>query len=109
HREDAVHHDQSSFPAAVVHEAAQVGSIVVRELLRDAEGEPRAVDDAGVVLFVEIDDVTPLDEARNGPQIDLETGRKRDCSFLSHETGELFLELDVDTERPVQEPASRAT
>ena len=58
------------------------------ELPDVAEGEPRAIDDAGVVLLVEVDRVSLGDQAGDGAEIHLESGRERDGGLLAHELGQ---------------------
>ncbi len=71
------------------------------ELAHVAEGEARAVDDAGVILLVEIDPVALADQAGNGSQIHLEARGKGHGGFLPHERGQALLELDVEVQRAV--------
>ena len=90
-------------------EAAQVVRIVVLELLDlGADGEARAVVDAGVVLPVEVDRVALAREGRQDAEVDLEARRKRHAGRLFHEDGEALFQLDVDVERAVQEAAAGA-
>ena len=79
------------------------------ELADVAQPQPGAVDDAGVVLLVQVDHVAPLDQAGDRAQIDLEAGGEGDGRRLAHEVGELFFQLFVDDQRAVEEPAPAAT
>ena len=92
----------------VLHLAAQIVDVVVAELADVAEGEPRAVDDAGVVLLVEVDRVALADEAGDHAEVHLEAGGEDERGVLSHELGQPLLELDVEVERAVQEAAAGA-
>ena len=65
-----------------------------------AEGQPRAVDDARVVLLVEVDDVAVADEARDRAEVDLEAGGEGDGRLLPHEVREPLLELAVRSSVP---------
>ena len=95
-------------PRVVAHLTLQVGGVVVAELAHLAEGEPRAVEDAGMVLLVEVDIIALADQTRDGAQVHLEAGGEDDRGFLSHELGQAALQLHVQIERSVEEPAAGA-
>ena len=86
----------------------KVRCVVVLELPDVAEREARAVDDARVVLLVEIDDVALADETGDRAQVHLEAGGEGDGRVLAHEVGEPLLEPHVDIEGAVQEPRAGA-
>ena len=92
-----------------LHLAAQVRGIVVLESLDVPERQPGPVDDAGVVLLVQVDGVPLAHETGDGAQVHLEAGRERDGGLLTHELGQPLFELHVEVERSVQEAAARAT
>jgi hypothetical protein len=98
----------NSRAGVVLHLAPQVGHVVVAELADLAEGEPRSVDDAGMVLLVEVDGVSLSDQAGDRAQVDLESGGEHDGRVLADELRQAPLELDVQVERPIQEAAAGA-
>jgi hypothetical protein len=61
-----------------------------------------------VVEFVEKDDVATTHEPRNQTQVRLVSGREREARFLAEEHRQFALELLVQFQRSVQEPAARA-
>ena len=93
HGEHAVHHHQPPAGAPIGgHEAPQLGRIVVGKLADLRKGEAGAVDDAGVVLLVEIDGVTAIEQAGDGAQVHLEPGGEGHRRRLADEPRQLLLE-----------------
>ena len=109
HRVDAVHDDHRALARAVpLHPALEVGQVAVVEALGLAVGHLGAVDDRGVVELVEVDDVAPADQPGDEAEVGGIAGREDEAGFLAQELGEGALELLVEVERAVQEPAAGA-
>ncbi len=72
------------------------------------ERQARAVDDAGVVLLVEIHGVPAVKQAGDYAQIDLEPGGEGDGRRLADELGQLRLEGLVQVQGAVQKATARA-
>ena len=85
---------------------AQVRRVAVLELLDVPEGQPRAVDDAGVVLLVEIRDVASAEQGRDRAEVDLKPGAVKENGLLPHQPRQFLLQLQVNVERAVQEARS---
>ena len=109
HRVHAVHHDHGAASGAVpLQPALEVGQVAVVEALGLAVGELGAVDDRGVVQLVEVDDLAPADQTGDQAEVGRVAGRKDEAGFLAEEFGQRRLELLVEVERAVQEPAAGA-
>src|ERR1039457_5474165 len=92
-----------------IEKAPQGRRIVVLELLDlGADGEARAVVNAGVVLAVEVDRIALARERGQNAAVDHEARRERHAGRLFHENGEPLCQFDADAERSLQEAAAGA-
>ena len=108
HGEDAV---DGQDPARLVLVAVQHPDEVVRVVVLElpdvrSDGQAGAVVDAGVVLPVEVDGVALRREGPEDAEVREEPRGEGDAGGLPHEGRQPLLELDVDVQGPVQEPAS---
>ena len=96
-------------PGAVpLHPALEVGEVAVVEALGLAVGHLGAVHDRGVVQLVEVDHLAAADQAGDQAEVGGVAGGEDEAGFLAQELGQGALELLVQVERSVQEPAAGA-
>ena len=109
HGVHAVHHDHRALAGAVpLHPALEVGQVAVVEALGLAVGHLGAVHDRGVVELVEIDHLAPADQPGDEAEVGRVAGGEDQAGFLAQELGQGALELLVQVQRAVQEPAAGA-
>ena len=109
HRVDAVHHDHRALARAVpLHPALEVAEVAVVEPLGLAIGHLGAVDDRGVVELVQVDHLAAAHQARDQAEVGRVAGGEDEAGFLAQELGQGALELLVEVEGAVQEPAAGA-
>ena len=108
HRVHAVHHDHRALARAVpLHAALEVGEVAMVEALGFAVGHLGPVDDRGMVELVQIDHFAAADEPGDEAEVGRVAGGEDQTGFLAQEFGQRVLELLVEVQRPVQEPAAR--
>ena len=87
---------------------SRLAEVAVVEALGLAVGHLGAVDDRGVVQLVEVDHLAAADEPGDQAEVGGVAGREDEAGFLAQELGQGVLELLVQVERAVQEPAAGA-
>ena len=97
-----------AFRSAVMRRRSSVASLWANLRMR-AKDRRAPVDDAGVVLLVEIDRVAAIEQAGDGAEVHLEARREGDRRRLADEPRQLLLQRLVQGEGPVQQPAPRAS
>ncbi len=83
----------------VFNHPAQVVGVAVRVAQDAGPGKPAAVDDAGMVELVRVDDVVLADQRRDGPQVGVESGLESDRRLDALELRHAALELEVQAQR----------
>src|SRR5690606_11608113 len=82
--------------------------VAMRKAVHGAEREARTIDDAGVIQFVGEEVVVTADERRDDAEVGLVAGAEYERCLLIDELRESFLELLVQIQCAVQEPAAGA-
>ena len=91
HAEDAVDDDQFPLVFGLLEDPFQILHVVVAIFLHLSEGEAAAVNDAGMIVFVDDGHIISTQQGGDGSQIGLIAGGKDEGRFLSEETGQFRL------------------
>src|SRR5690606_9456566 len=100
-----VDHDHGALAGGVaLQQSVEPFEVAVIEPLCLAVREPGAIDDAGVIQLVEVDSLTPADQAGDHAQVGPIAGGEDQGALLAEELGEGGLKLLVEVEGAVEEP-----
>ncbi len=91
-----------------LHPALEVGQVAVVEALGLRVRQLGAVHDRGVIELVEVDGLTPTDQAGDQAKVGGVAGGEDQTGFLAEELSQRALELLVEVERAVEEAAAGA-
>jgi hypothetical protein len=105
HAEVAFRHEECALSCGALAQRPRRGvEVAVRIDALRAAGQPKAVDDAGMVLLVRDDEVAGLDESREDGEVRLVAAGKKQRGLRAFERGQPGLERLVLGEVSTQEP-----